>query len=521
MGKGLDSQILEDTQTVESTMEAQARAELTQVIAKLGPNPTPGLSGFHEDPTTEELWGSKTALAREVTSGGTPISQAGLAKRFRRRKPTAPSIKLDINGISRQAHKLSDAVEITEDLAVIEIYLKESGIFVDENGKKWATIEAMCKKFNLSKPAVTRRLLGVENKPARNCYLKPTTVYDFAAAKAQLKDLLTIRKKAKKGEEIKVDETGRYIEPPIEDVDEPTTWITIHAFYSELPEEIQQRTSTAALRRYANQHCRSQEAVDRHQRVEKATIYPLDELNNLSIINNEVRVDEDGIYTDDYGEEWASSNTWQDILNVSQKGFDRGINTEYEGLEWTPSIQGFGLSKREDPLYPREAVENALKYIFEADDLEVNGIMTKINEGEEGITETIYATVDEIVLIIPEEIIPRYTYRRKFAPQRVTSINRVHGGEVATFDLNAIINHFRDRIQEQLGQIERASLTETGPRQGKLISLSDYLQRHPEKNKKSLIANTDIVEKHRRLNEEGEIVYLYDENELDEISQAA
>ncbi len=191
----------------------------------------------------------------------------------------------------------------------------------------------------------------------------------------------------------------------------------------------------------------------------------------------------------------------------------RGVNEKFENWENVPSIRGFGLAKREDDLYSREAILEALSYIFDTENLAVNDVITVIEETAEGARETLYLSPEELTKIIPEDRLPRYTYRRRFAESRIDGPDRNNGGEIAAFSLDAVIDSYRDQIQDILDAIEEVD-EESQRGEGKLLSISEYLQKNPRTDRKKLIANTDNIERVRR-RKEGKIVYMYREKDLD------
>lgn len=458
---------------------------------------------FGENGAVREQWATRKRAAGILTENGTQISGSGLKQRMDKKCPGHPTIEVQLErGGTAEAVPLSDAEESISDLAEIKIFLPKDGIHISEEGR-YATTRAMIREFGVTKPAILDRLDGVNRLRARNWRGRPVLIHDMDELERRLKPLTEARRTST----VRVDKDGYY-------KDKTELWATIQAFYDSLPPEQKRKTCTAALRRHAEKHCRSLAALDREERP-NAKVYPVLELKALPILSNEIRVGSDGIYTDEEGKQWATGSTWREAFRVSQKGFDRGIKKEFGNWDNIPHIRGFSLARREDDLYSKEAILQALSYIFEAEHLVVKDVLTVIEETSGKLREVAYVTTDEIKQIIPKDIVPEYTYGRKFsrAGTRIDGIDRTFGVETATFDLNEVIAAFRDKIVSALATIPE--------REGQLISISEYLNANPEANRKHLLANTDKVERVRRRTQEGNIVYLYKKQDLDQIAKAA
>lgn len=311
---------------------------------------------------------------------------------------------------------------------------------------------------------------------------------------------------------VQVDEYGFYTD------ETGTKWATLNAFYENLSTDSQDRTTISALRRYANANCKHLPAYDRWERP-GAKVYPVNELEALAIMSNEIRVDANGFYSDENKTRWASSKTWAKHYRISMKPMNDAITKSFGAWDEVPYLKGFGKAKREDHLYPEDEIVKAISHIIDAENSSIDEIVTVLKDNGDSVEEVVYATTRGFVKIIPEDIIPRYKYRRLFEEQRVDSVDRRSGGLDGAFEVQAVVDHFRDQIQDILAGIEDAP--EEAAEDNNLVSISQYINENAQADRVKLKRNLDKAERHMRKTKDGKIGFLYSRTQLDEIAKAA
>ena len=464
-----------------------------------------------QEPSVDDVWyagfgngpSTLTAAASKATAAGVKISVSGLVQRLNGK----PRCEVgDLAGRHRtDGVMMKDVITVLEDLAEIRIHLDESGIYVDKDGKSWATLQAMQSRFQLPKNTILRHASGAATLEARNHRGKPILVYDLSAVQQSTSSLLEARANS---ETPAVDKNGFWQD------EQGVTWGTIDAIHAALPEDKQRLISEAALLRNAQKHCISLAALDRLRRP-GAQIFPVEEIYMLPVLSSNIRVDENGFYTDDDETRWASGKTWAKHYRISMRAINNAITKSFGTWEDLPHIKGFGKAKREDRLYPEDKILNAIAYIVDGDNTAIDEIVTVLRDNGDSVEEVVYATTRGFVQIIPEDVIPRYKYRRLFEEQRVDSVDRRSSLEDGAFEVQAVVDAFRAQIQGVLAEIEDA------PEDGNLVQIGQFINENPQVDRVKLKRNLDLAERHTRKTADGNIVFLYSRTQLDEIAKAA
>lgn len=478
-------------------------------------------------------WRTINGAAHHLRDGGVRIAQSTLQKRI----AANPSIEL-VDALADNEHmrpfvRLSDAEMAAEDLALLDRLhrtVPENGIFTigtehvdpehgvdkEDIGKTFATVPTIATMCEVSEMAVERRLPGVRSLPARNFHGKPVRVYEIEPITSRLRaELLD----ARTNREVRIDAEGHY-------ENEAGVWSTIDAFYASLTAEERAKTSEVAIRRRTNKTCRSLDALDRELRP-NCKVYHLDDLRKLSILKQERKVGPNGIYTDpETGEEWASLATWMQIYRVSHRARDFGIQQKFGSIDDMSRLKVFSSNKREDEMFLREEIEQALAYIFDAEKLAVNGVSTIIMETSGQIQEVLQLTPGELEKIIPTDRVSRKQIQRKLAAHMEEVLDRESGAPRQVFDLTAAISTFHSQIADILAGIEKTDANdEVHDSHGRWLTISKFLMEKRAandnvENPRHLIANTDNIQRIRRMNSQNELTYLYLESELTERASA-
>lgn len=481
----------------------EARNDLTRVAAEIGgPN------------LLDDKWRARSAAADRLRDGGLQISRGTFMKKVLE-AGLVPKLREGYDGknaIRPLIHEV-DAQSAAEDLAKLKITLDTDGTYTSKSGRVWGTIPAIALRLGVSEHAIDPRLDGASKFRARNYLGKPVWVYKLEAIAARVeKDILEPRATR----EAKVDKDGCY-----ENAD--GKWITIEVFYNSLSPEGKKKTSPEGLRRRANKECRSLDAIDRKGRA-NCKVYNLEDLKKLSIINQSKKVDERGIYADpDTKMEWASLGSWEKFFRVSTRALNTGIEQTFGGLEFMERMKVFSSNKREFEMFSRTEIEKALGYIFEAEDLLVNEVSTKIEDVEGEIRESILVTVKEFADIIPLNRVSNKRLNYYHRASMTESVDRQSGAPRQAVDLQAAIDTFRSEILDILAAIETTDANdEVIDEKGRWITISKFLNEHRGANEaienpRKFIANTDQAQRIRRMNSKNEITYLYLESDLKKI----
>lgn len=482
----------------------QAHSEMTHAAMKIG---GPNMLDSH--------WRARSAAADRLREEGIRISRGTFIKRV-----SANGLEskmkdgLDGKNILRPLIHDTDAIVAAEDLSKLKVTLNPDGTYTSRSGKVWGTIPAIAVKLGVSEHAITLRLDGVSKLKARNYLGKPVWVYNFNTIKAKVeKDLLEPRATR----EAKVGKDGYY-----ENAD--GKWTTIEAFYNSLSNREKKKTSPESLRRRANKSCRSLDAIDRAAR-SNCKVYHLEDLKKLSILKQEKKVDKRGIYTDpETGMEWASLSSWEKIFRVSTRALMTGIEQTFGGLELMEKTTVFSSNKREFEMFSRAEIEKALSYIFDAENLLVNEVSTRIEEVEGEIRESILVTVKEFADIIPLDRVSNKRLNYYHRAGMTESVDRKSGAPRQAVDLQAAIATFHAEISDILEAMDTTNIAdEVTNEKGRWITISQFLNERrannePIENPRKFIANTDQAQRIRRMNSKNELTYLYLESDLKKIS---
>ncbi len=303
-------------------------------------------------------------------------------------------------------------------------------------------------------------------------------------------------------------------------------WCTTRAFYENLHPDAAAKTSEVAIRRRAGRQLQSREAIDRIGR-DKCSIFLFDELAELSVVKQERKADRDGIYTDPKtGKQWASLNTWESIFRVSQKSLMEELEATFGGLESMERLKVFNTANREDEMFSSDQVERALSHLFEDENLEVNGVVTRLEEVAGGIRESIHVTAPELAEIIPADRVARYMFYRKLKKTQIEAKNRSKAGVQPALSLQAAITTFGSKIADILASTETTDdKDEVTNEKGRWIPISKFLNERQSsgnkvKNPRRFIANTDQTQRMRRMNSKNELTYLYLESELEKVAKS-
>lgn len=301
-------------------------------------------------------------------------------------------------------------------------------------------------------------------------------------------------------------------------------WCTTRAFYENLHPDVAAKTSEVAIRRRAGKELQSRGAIDRIGR-DDCRIFLFDELAELSIVKQERKVDEDGIYTDtDTKKQWASLRTWERVFRVSQKSLMEEIEATFGCLEVMERLKVFNPANREDEMFSGDQIETALSHLFESDNLEINGVVTTIAEVSGVVRESIHVTAPELAEIIPADRVARYMFYRKLNGTQIEAKNRNKAGVQPALSLQAAITTFGSQITDILAAMETTNeQDEVTNEKGHWITISKFLNERRAsgndiKSPRRFIANTDQLERIRRMNSKNELTYLYLESDLKKIS---
>ncbi|MCX6734306.1 MAG: hypothetical protein NTZ25_00145 [Candidatus Peregrinibacteria bacterium] len=489
-----------------SSKIAEAREELTRAAIEIG---GPNMLDSH--------WIARSAAADMIRENGVRASRTTFFRRVVVKGLTS-KMKEGIDGknVLRPLIHYTDANFAVEDLAELKISLDPDGTYTSKSGRVWATVPAIASKLGVSEHAIDLRLDGVSKFRARNYLGKPVWVYKLDAIKSKVeKDLLEPRATR----EAKVGKNGHY-----ENAD--GKWITIEAFYNSLTVKEKKKTSPESLRRRANKNCRNLDAIDREGR-SNCKVYHLEDLKKLSILKQEKKVDQRGIYTDpETGMEWASLGSWEKIFRVSTRALITGIEQTFGSLDRMKTTTVFSSNKREYEMFSRQEIEKALSYIFDDEDLLVNEVSTKIEEVEGEIRESILVTVKEFADIIPLDRISNKRLNYYHRAGMTESVDRRSGAPRQAVDLNAAIATFRSEITDILESMDTTNIAdEVTDKKGRWITITQFLneRRTTEakanvENPRRFIANTDQAQRIRRMNSKNELTYLYLESDLKKIT---
>lgn len=407
--------------------------------------------------------------------------------------------------------------EATDDMAVnIERTL---------DGTVWQPKHPLAVDLDVSARKLGMALAGLPTIPktiqapdARNNF---RTHYHVADGEAALEHRFKNRGKIpEKPEVAAVDENGFFTD----ELDRK--WCTTRAFYENLHPDAAAKTSEVAIRRRAGRQLQSREAIDRIGR-DNCSIFLFDDLAELSVVKQERKVDKDGIYTDPKtGKQWASLNTWESVFRVSQKSLTEELEATFGGLESMERLKVFNTANREDEMFSSDQVERALSHLFEDENLEINGVVTKLEEVAGGIREAIHVTAPELAEIIPADRVARYMFYRKLKETQIEAKNRSKAGVQPALSLQAAITTFGSKIADILAATETTDdKDEVTNEKGRWITISKFLNERQSsenkvKNPRRFIANTDQAQRMRRMNSKNELTYLYLESELEKVAKS-
>lgn len=454
--------------------------------------------------------------ATHLTENGTRVAPTTLKKRLGKLQPPPVVVEaLDDCNRLRMTYALVDATYAVNDLATMT-EIPASGIYIDPASKiKFATVTAIATGAKISALAVRRRLPGIKKMRARNYLGKPVWIYDINAVRKRLgKELLD----ARQSRTVKVNEQGYY-------ENAEGRWYVIKAFFESLSPAERGQTSVMALRRRANKDCRFLDALDREEKP-NCKVYLLTDLQKLSILKQERKVDANGMYTDpETNQQWASLSTWQRIFRVTHHAMEHGINKTFGDQEVMAHLKVFSGNKREDNMFRRDEIEQALAYIFEAENLEVNGVCTTIEEVGDRIRESIHLTAEELAEIIPVDRVSRKQIQRKLGAHMFEATDRESGVPRQVFSLEAALAEFHKFITDILGNMESTNDdNEIVNEQGRWLTLGKYLQNKRQQNQainnQQFLASTDNIPRVHRKNSKNEIIYLYLESDLERITES-
>lgn len=465
----------------------------------------------------DDRWRARSAAADRLRQSGVRISRATFMRNVSG-KGLVSKLREGYDGknVLRPLIHESDAVSAAEDLLKLKITLDPDGTYTSKSERVWGTIPTIAARLGVSENAILLRLNEVSRFRARSHLGKPVWVYklDSIAAKVD-KDLLEPRATR----EAKVDQDGYY-------ENEEGKWVIIEVFYNSLSPEEQKKTSSEGIRRRANKGCRSLDAIDREGRT-NCKVYHLEDLKKLSILKQEKKVDKRGIYTDpETGMEWASLGSWEKFFRVSTRALMTGIEQAFGGLEGLKTTTVFSSNKREYEMFSRTEIEQALAYIFEADDVLVNEVSTKIENIEGEIRESILVTVKEFADIIPLDRVSNKRLNYSHRAGMTESVDRQSGAPRQAVDIQAAIATFHAEIADILAAIESTDANdEVRDEKGRWITISKFLNESrsteaSEENPRKFIANTDHSQRIRRMNSKNELTYLYLESELEKVAKS-
>ena len=315
-----------------------------------------------------------------------------------------------------------------------------------------------------------------------------------------------------------VDENGFYKD------DLGRKWCTTRAFFENLDAEKGAKTSEPAIRRRAGKTLISMEAIDRIGR-KGCRIFLFDELAELVVVKQEKKVGPDGIYTDpNTNKQWASLSTWEEVFRVSAKSMIEQIENTFDGIKNMERLVVLNSENREDKMFSRDQVEEALTTLFEDENLEINGVVTKLDEVAGEIRESIYVTGPELAEIIPADRVPRYMFYRKLKDNQIEAKNRTKAGVKPALSLQAAISTFNSQISDLIATTETTDdKDEFTDKKGRWITIAQFLNERRAANEdvenpRRFIANTDQAQRIRRMNSKNELTYLYLESDLKKIS---
>lgn len=469
---------------------------------------------------------------RFSTQGVVNVTAGTLRRRLKKATPSpTPRIALGENNNEVEFYHSADSLGVVEDLAELDRLnrrLDSSGTVVlqshhfdpekphpldtatiEDVGKTFSTLPIIAAKNNVSEPVALRRSRDVKRVVVRLVTGKQAFVYEVSPIESRLKEELTNIRETRK---VQVDENGYYLD------EEGKKWCTINAFWDSLDAEVQKKTSISAVTRRAQSECSSLDALDREKRP-KCKIYPLEELQKISILANEKVAGKDGFYNDaQNGKQWASFKKWLSVFRISNRALDYGIDQTFGGIEKMPKLPVLDSTRKEVEMLERKDVEKALADIFDAEALEVNNVYTKLETIEGETRESIYVTMGELTDLIPT--LKRNYMKEHLMPHKEDATERASGAPVYTYSLSAATAKFKDRIAELLAAIEKTDDSdEVTDDKGRWVTISKFLNERreaeaPIENPRRLISHTDQAQRIRRMNSQNQLTYLYLESEL-------
>lgn len=460
------------------------------------------------------------------------VAAGTLRRRLKNATPSpTPRIALGENNNEVQFYHYADSSGVVEDLAELDRLkrrLDSSGTIVlqphhfdpekphpldtatiEDVGKTFSTLPIIAAKNNVSEPVVLRRSGDIKRVVVRLVTGKQAFAYEISPIESRLKRELTDIRKERK---VQVDENGYYLD------EEGKKWCTINAFWDGLSEEVQKKTSISAVTRRAQTECLSMDALDRVKRP-KCKIYPLEELQKISILANEKVAGKDGFYNNPQnGKQWASFKKWLSVFMVSNRALDYGIAKTFGGPENIPKLSVLDSTRKEVEMLERKDVEKALAYIFDAEALEVNDVYTKLETIGGETRESIYVTMGELIDLIPS--LKRNYMKEHLMPHKEDATERASGAPVYTYSLSAATTKFHDHIADILAALEKTDdADEVTDDKGRWITISKFLNERRAindnvENPRRLISHTDQAQRIRRMNSQNQLTYLYLESEL-------
>lgn len=467
-----------------------------------------------------------------AAQGVVSVTAGTLRRRLKKATPSPrPRISLGENNIEVEFYHSADSLGVVEDLAELDRLnrrLDSSGTVVlqshhfdpekphpldtatiEDVGKTFSTLPIIAAKNKVSEPIALLRSGDVKRIVIRLVTGRQAFAYEVLPIESRLKRELTDIRETRK---VQVDENGYYFD------EEGKKWCTINAFWDSLDEEVQKKTSVSAILRRAKTECRSMDALDREKRP-KCKIYPLEELQKISILANEKVAGKDGFYNDTQnGKQWASFKKWLSVFRVSNRALDYGIEQTFGRPENMPKLPVLDSTRKEVEMLERKDVEKALAYIFDAEALEINNIYTKLETIEGETRESIYVIMGELTDLIPT--LKRNYMKEHLMPHKEDAIERSSGVPVYTYSLSAATAKFNDRIADILAAIEKTDdADEVTDDKGRWITISKFLNERRAtndnvENPRRLISHTDQAQRIRRMNSQNQLTYLYLESEL-------